>query len=120
VRGSVTIECWCDITNRSWPDPGTRGQLWWMSAKDADPGPAVSSVARVGDEPAMRRWERVGTTSTFKQVGSMVDFYADLTRATPWHLIGRCFLDYHHDVQPAVPTGDGWLVGGIKNGMSRR
>jgi hypothetical protein len=54
------------------------------------------------------------------QCGSLVDFYADRTPATPWHLIGRCYLDYHHAVQAAVPTGDGWTVGGIKIGGSLR
>jgi hypothetical protein len=44
----------------------------------------------------------------------MIDFYADRTTATPWHQIGRCYLDYNHAVLAAVPTGDGWTVGGIK------
>jgi hypothetical protein len=69
-----------------------------MPARDADPGPAVGSVVRVGDEPHLRRWERVGTTSTFKQLGSMVDFYQDITPPTPWSDLGRCFAGTEHPV----------------------
>jgi hypothetical protein len=43
----------------------------------------------------------------------MVDFYTDRTPTTPWHLIGRCSLDHNHAVLAAVPTGDGWVVGGV-------
>jgi hypothetical protein len=55
VRVFVTIECWCDIPNRSWPDAGTRGLLWWMPTEDAEPGSDVVSVVRVGDDPHLRR-----------------------------------------------------------------
>jgi hypothetical protein len=82
-----------------------------MPAKDADPGPAVRLVVRVGDEPHLRRWERVGTTSTFKQVGSMVEFYQDITPPTAWSALGRCFAGTEHPVIAVSRRHGLWVIG---------
>jgi hypothetical protein len=117
VRVFVTIECWCDIPNRSWPDAGTRGLLWWMPTEDAEPGSDVVSVVRVGDDPHMRRWVRLPNEAGWAQRGSIVDFYADRTPPAPWSRLGRCFAGTEHPiiVVSQRPTDGVWVVGGDRD-----
>jgi hypothetical protein len=60
----------------------------------------------------MRRWERVGTTSTFKQLGSMVEFYHDITPPTPWPDLGRCFAGTEHPIIAVSRRHGLWVIGG--------
>jgi hypothetical protein len=111
VRVFVTIECWCDIPNRSWPDAGTRGQLWWMPTEDAEPGPDVVSLVRVGDEPHQRRWERL-PDGGWAQCGSLVGSYSDCSPPAPWSVLGRCFAGTEHPVIAVSQRLNGlWMIG---------
>ena len=104
---TVTIECWCDIPNRPWPDAGTRGQLWWMPTEDAEPGPDVVSVMRVGNEPHLHRWERLpdGGWAQVEVDGRLL--LRSCSPPAPWSRLGRCFAGTEHPVIAVWQRADG-------------
>ncbi len=110
----VTIECWCDIPNRTWPHAGTRGLTWWIPTEDTEPGAGVVALVRVGDDPHQRRWERLPDKAGWAQVGSMFGSYSDRSPAAPWPVLGRCFAGTEHPVIAVSqrPTDGGWMIGG--------
>jgi hypothetical protein len=120
VKVFVTIECWCDIPNRSWPDTDTRGHLWWIPTEDTEPGPDVVSLARVGDEPQRRRWERL-PDGGWAQCGSMLGSCSDRSPAAPWPALGRCFAGTEHPVIAVSqrPADGGWMVGGKRDAAAQ-
>jgi hypothetical protein len=102
----------CDISDQPSPESATRGELWWMVAQDPDPGVSVGVVVRLGDEPALRRWERLVDGSGWAQYGHMVDYYTDITPPSLWSCLGECFAGTQHPVIAVWRRPDGvWVAG---------
>ena len=86
------------------------GITWWRPDQDLDPGPRVRVVVRYGDEPDLRRLERVNNGG-WSEHGAMVDFYQDRTPPMRWHEVGHCWADTPHPVVAVRPNGTGgWQV----------
>lgn len=81
------------------------GMKWWHPEREPDPGLHVVAVVRFGDDPAMRRWERV--PGGWSQRGHMVDYYIDRTPPTAWEDTGRCWAGRLHTVVPVWRKPDG-------------
>lgn len=87
------------------------GLTWWRPDQDEDPGPRVRAVVRYGDQPQLRRVERIGGDDGWAEHGAMVSFYQDRTPPMPWRDIGHCWAQNPHPVLAVRPDGaGGWKV----------
>jgi hypothetical protein len=70
------------------------------------------NLVRLGDEPGLRRWVRIGDTSMWEQRGSMVNYYVDITPPFPWEKIGECAWGTQHPVVYAHQKDTKmWIIG---------
>lgn len=79
------------------------GVEWWRPDKDEDPGPRVEAVARVGEDPLLRRAVRRRDGSGWTEEGAMVNFYRDITPPMPWERTGMCWNEVAHPVVACEP-----------------
>lgn len=98
--------CQCGL-----PTTPPLGGTWWQPDQDDDPGPRIRAVVRRGDQPELRRAERVGATGGWTEQGVMVDFYGDRTPPMPWSRVGQCWAGTAHPVVAIREDGTGgWTV----------
>ncbi|HEY0581205.1 MAG TPA: hypothetical protein VGE94_03425 [Chloroflexota bacterium] len=87
------------------------GVAWWRPDQDEDPGPRVRAVVRYGDQPRLRRVQRVDNNAGWSELGAMVNFYQDRTPPMSWAHVGHCWADTPHPVVAVRKDATGgWTV----------
>jgi hypothetical protein len=76
------------------------GVAWWRPDQDEDPGLRVRAVVRCGDQPRLRRVQRVDNNAGWSELGAMVNFYPDRTPPMSWAHVGHAEASGRSDGTP--------------------
>ncbi|MGH3586259.1 MAG: hypothetical protein ACRDQ0_08025 [Pseudonocardia sp.] len=83
-------------------DPPDDGSEWWQPTLDDEPDD-VKAVARVGEDPTLRRAVRRADGSGWSEEGALVNFYREITPPMPWNRVGWCWAEMSHPVVACEP-----------------
>lgn len=98
-------------TSKDQPAPGDARYI----AYDApEPGPWVTSVTIIEDEPELRRWDRIPRGWRVAGAVNRLDGIADARCVVPWEDVGRCWAGTQH----ALKDVTNWPMRGCGCGCS--